>query len=139
MYCFSILGFVALAVFINGINAYGQNEVGGIIIMTVSLFLALSTIFAFFLIRKFHREGKPFAASYNIDLSLKEFYILLFKKKQCPYCNCKIRRVMKKSFISEGYDGDFGAYGNKYRVKIYYECDRCRKKIKLLELGNSPK
>ena len=136
LYCFSVLGVIALVVFINGINTYAQNEIGGIMIMAVSLFLAVSTIFAFFMAKKLRREGRSPASSYNIDLSLKEIYILLFKKKQCPYCNSKIRRVMKKSFVGEGYDGDFGTYGNKCYIKIYYECDMCRKKIKLLELGN---
>ncbi len=136
IYCFSVLGFIALAVFINGVNTYAQNEIDGILIMAVSLFLAVSAIFAFFLTQKLRREGRSPASSYNIDLSLKEIYLLLFKKKQCPYCKSKIRRVIKKSFIDEGYDDDFGTYGNKCRVRIYYECDVCRKKIKLLELDN---
>jgi len=45
---------------------------------------------------------------------LKEIYLLLFKKKQCPYCKSKIRRVIKKSFIGEGYvDSSFEREGLK--------------------------
>lgn len=139
IYCFLVMGFVSVFLLIHSIKIYDPSNKGSMILLGISLFFTGVTILAYFFARKLRKEGKTLGMSYKFELSLTEWCILLFKRKECPYCNSKVRRVIKKSFIEEGYDGDFGTYGNKYIIKIYYECDICRKKIKLLELGNSPK
>ena len=75
-------------------------------------------------------------ASYEIELSPKEFFALIFYKKKCPTCNDKMKRVKKSSLIKKGWDNNNGMYfyGKSYKVKIYYRCEKCNKDVMLSEL-----
>lgn len=81
--------------------------------------------------------GLPLSRSYHMELDFQEIYTLFFKKKVCPYCKCKMKRIQRTSFEGEKFLelGHYFSYGKQYNMKIYYECDSCHKKMTLKELA----
>lgn len=76
-------------------------------------------------------------ASYEINLSLKELFILLFYKKLCPYCNSKLKRIKKTNFLIQGTIkiGDMNYYGDSYEVNVSYRCEKCNLNFKISEIA----
>ncbi|MGE5473703.1 MAG: hypothetical protein ACM3UU_05730 [Ignavibacteriales bacterium] len=77
-------------------------------------------------------------ASYGIELEFNELIYFLFKRKKCPMCKQKLKRIKSVEQIGEGLDsvklGQF-YYGKKYEVTILYQCDNCKTVCPIAELA----
>ena len=107
------------------------------------VFIALGVIFIVISIvasKKICR-GEPMGKSYNVKFSGAEMIYLLFRKKICPVCGEKMKKEKKVKNLGIGYsrwggvDGVSYMYGNRYKVKYYFNCEKCSKANSIKELA----
>lgn len=77
----------------------------------------------------------------RIQLNGNETKALLFIKKDCPFCNNKLRKITEEEYQGVRQINNFGIdhsnyYGNVYDVHIYYKCDCCGRIFSLEDLNN---
>ncbi len=129
-----ILGIIGM---INIVGAIGQyfyhHSMEGIFI---AILMATPCIISIWYI---HKKGLPLSKGYHMELDFQELWTLLFLKKQCIYCNARLKRIVKSSFEGERFleHGRYISYGKQYNVKYEYECENCHKKISLKELAKN--
>jgi thioredoxin-related protein len=80
---------------------------------------------------------KPLGVIYKSSLSPEELFILIFYKKDCPYCGLKLKRKKEITKINEGIEkiSHTYLYGDIYNKKIFFRCENCNKNFNINELG----
>ncbi len=76
-------------------------------------------------------------STYTIELSAKEMVYFFFKKKNCPICFEKMKRLKDAESLGEGI-GSAGLgkyyYGERFKVTLYYKCNKCNRVYSIGEL-----
>lgn len=106
-----------------------------------SIFIVVSidvgSILGFFYNEK--RLGGNKMSSYGIELTEEEMIYLFFKKKSCPECGCKLKRLKKISKTGKKVDGvELGKVyvGEQNQMKIFYRGSTCNKVYAISELSH---
>lgn len=69
-----------------------------------------------------------------MNFTTQELKCFLFKKKICPNCKNKMKRIVKKNYV--GMEATpMSAPLKMYEYKNYYYCNVCDKEISLSELA----
>lgn len=69
----------------------------------------------------------------RFEHTLKDIIKILFFKKSCPCCGIKMKRHAHKEEYIEVVDDEYN-YGDSYRIKFYYYCNTCNKRVEVCNL-----
>jgi len=71
---------------------------------------------------------------YEYDLGVKGLFKLIFKKKICPQCGQKLKKMREKEYLGkESASYDMGPT-DAYRISIWYHCETCGVDFNLKDL-----
>ena len=91
-------------------------------------------------------DGKEFKKGVSCSIeeyTFKELGYILFRRKKCPLCGCKLQKNVEKVYEGRGIEsiGGLGMYhprlkftAKKYLLVRYYYCSHCNKKYRVSEL-----
>lgn len=73
---------------------------------------------------------------YKLKESIGELFKYIFCKKNCPYCNSKLKREKKVSVLKNGRFSFNGTMydGEQYSIGMKYFCEKCQKVIEIKDL-----
>ncbi|QOX62385.1 hypothetical protein FRZ06_02925 [Anoxybacterium hadale] len=134
-----ILFTCSFALVLEVFNFLNEKNLSEFLISIVVILLAV----AFFIIivitanrKDTNGNEKPLGVIYKSSLSPKELFILLFHKKDCPYCGLKLKRKKGITKMNEGIEkiSHTYLYGDVYNKKIFFRCEDCNKNFDINEL-----
>lgn len=104
-------------------------------VKNVLIIVALTLLVLYYPVFWFIGRFATKSVYYHTKLDLKDFIKVFFIRKECPFCQSKVKRLKRKIFLRRGEFkcgvGRSNMYGDIYNVDYYFKCRNCNRDIEI--------